>query len=357
MYKKAFFRIFPVTFLTLLILGWNDVLTAQTAIPDSAKKDFGLFENDKPLEISLRFDLSTYFRTKPREDYLSANITFHLSKTDSISRDIKLRTRGVFRNQYCTFSPIELNFKKAKFGYSDLDKILKLKLVPECRSGSENEKYVLKEFLVYKLYNVLTDTSFRVRLLTVNYIDTQKKRKPIKQDGFIIEPIEMLIARTNSMKVELLTLNQKLIVPKIMDMVAIFNYMIGNYDWSVPGQHNIKIVKSLVIDSVQLGIAIPHDFDWTGMVNPSYAIPAENVGTQTVRERIFEGVCRTKEVYNQDLKLFLRKKDAFYKVINDFAYLSKYDKKDITGYLDEFYNQLEGRRDLAEVLKDSCKDF
>src|SRR5664279_5922419 len=150
MKKKIFFQVTIVAFLVLPLINKNDFLLAQTAISDSSKKSFRLFEEDKIIEISLRFDLSTYFRTKPKEDYLKADITFHLSKTDSLSQDIKLRTRGIFRNQYCKFPPIELNFKKANFGYSDLSRISKLKLVPQCSSGKENGDYVLREYLAYK---------------------------------------------------------------------------------------------------------------------------------------------------------------------------------------------------------------
>jgi hypothetical protein len=358
MKQKIFFQVSIFTFLILLFTGRNEKLLAQVAIPDSSIKSFKLFEEEKILEISLRFDLSTYFRTKPKEDYLKANITFHLSKTDSLSQDIKLRTRGIFRNQYCWFPPIELNFKKANFGYSDLNRISKLKLVPQCSSGKENGDYVLREYLAYKLFNVLTDTSFRVRLLKVNYIDSEKKRKPIIQYGFFIEPVEMLAARTNCTQIKSGALNQKSIVPKIMDRLAIFNYMIGNYDWSIPGQHNVIVLKSLSFDPYGLGIAIPHDFDWTGLVNASYAIPAETVGTDNVRQRIFLGVCRSKEVYEKDLDLFSEKKEEFYRVIKEFPYVNIQAKMDMTGYLNGFFDMLVGKRDrILDNILNYCKRF
>jgi hypothetical protein len=254
------------------------------------------------------------------------------------------------------YAPIELNFKKADFGYPDLNKISKLKLVPQCSSGKDKEDYVLREYLAYKLFNVLTDTSFRVRLLKVNYIDTQKKRKPVVQYGFFIEPVEMLTDRTNCLQVKSKTLNQKSIVPKIMDRLALFNFMIGNYDWSVPGQHNVIVLKSLGFDPYGLGIAIPHDFDWSGLVNPTYAIPTEEMGIQTVRERLFRGICRNKEVYLKDLESFVQKKDEFYKVINEFPYLDQREKKDATDYLDGFFNQLVGKKDnLIYNLTNTCK--
>jgi hypothetical protein len=356
--NRVFSHFFSGTLLFLLVIGHNNYTLAQTAISGSSAKNFRLFEEDKLIDITLRFDLSAYFRTKPKKNYLTASMTFHFSKTDSITRDIRLRTRGVFRNQYCFYPPIELNLKKVNFGYADLDRISKIKLVPPCSTDRENEDYVLREYLTYKLFNALTDTSFRVRLLSVNYIDTKKKRKPIKRYGFFIEPVEMLSARTNSVRIKSRALNQKRIVPKVMDRLAIFNYMIGNYDWAVPNQHNVLVIKPMVFDTVGLGIAIPYDFDWTGLVNADYAIPAEIVGTKSVRDRIFLGVCRTKEIYKKDLEIFLKKKEEFYRIINEFPYLSRSAKMDITGYLNGFFDKLEGRRDLIpEILINSCKNF
>jgi hypothetical protein len=207
------------------------------------------------------------------------------------------------------------------------------------------------------MFNILSDTSFRVRLLNVTYIDTEKKRKPVKQYGFFIEPLKMLTERTNSIQVKSLSLTQKSIVPRIIDRLAIFNYMIGNYDWGVPGQHNVKVIKPLVIESSGLGIAIPYDFDWTGFVNASYAIPAEVVGIQNIRERLFEGICRSKEVYLKDLEIFAKNKEAFYRVINEFPYLNKKEKRDMTVYLDDFFNQFERKSQLIDKLLNNCKNF
>lgn len=356
MNKKILFKICLVILFASPAAGQKDSAAMQVAVNDIPDKHFGLFEEDELLEITLRFDLSTYFRKKPR-DYLKANITFHFSKTDSVNADIRLRTRGEFRNQYCTFAPISLNFKKADFGYKDLNKISQIKLVPECSSGGENSNYVLREYLIYKMFNLFTDTSFRVRLLTVNYIDTERKRKPISQYGFFIEPLEMLTKRTSTVEVKSLSLTQKNIIPRIVDRLAIFNYMIGNYDWGVPGQHNVKVIKPLVLDPAGLAIAIPYDFDWTGLVNPSYAFPGENVGIQNIRERMFVGICRTREVYQKALEIFSEKKEDFYKVIEEFPLLNKREKRDMIVYLDGFFDQMDGKSRLIDTLLDTCKNF
>jgi len=344
-------------FLISPVQGQDDDTGSQKQESDALLASFRLFEDEDLLEITLRFDLSTYFRTKPKKEYLKANITFHLGETDSISEDIRLHTRGIFRNQYCKYPPIELNFKKAHFGYSDLDSISKLKLVTECYSGSENSGYLLREYIIYKMFSIFTDTCFRVRLLTVNYIDSENKRKPLKQYGIFIEPLEMLTNRTNSVEVKSPALTQKHIVPNLMDRLAIFCYMIGNYDWSIPGQHNVKVIKPMVIDPAGLGIAVPYDFDWTGLVNASYAIPHEDVGTASVRERIYTGICRSKEVFQKDLEIFAEKKDEFYLLVNEFPYLNTKEKRDVTRYLDEFFNRLTRKSMLTDIFVNSCKNF
>ncbi len=240
MKNRIFFRSCLITLFVLPVFFQNRVSGIISSVPDTTYSSFRLFEDEDPLEITLLFDLSTYIKTKPQKDYMKGKITFNPVTPDSITRNIRIRTRGIFRNSWCFYAPIELNFKNADFGYSDLNSINKIKLVPQCTAGSESEKYVLIEYLIYKMYSVMTDTSFKVRLLKINYIDSENKKKPFTQFGFFIEPLKMLEARTNSIEIASRALNQKSIFPAMMDRIAIFNYMIGNYDWAVPNQHNIK---------------------------------------------------------------------------------------------------------------------
>ena len=57
-----------------------------------------------------------------------------------------------------------------------------------------------------------------------------------------------------------------------MDMIAIFFYMIGQWDWSVPGLHNISVIVPSNYSGKGLGVALPFDFDLTGVVNPNYGL-------------------------------------------------------------------------------------
>jgi hypothetical protein len=134
--------------------------------------------------------------------------------------------------------------------------------------------------------------------------------------------------------------------------------MVANWDWSVPGQHNLEVLKSASYTVSGLGIPVPYDFDLTGVVNADYAIPPPEMELENARQRKFTGMCRTGEIYRKELMMFLDKKDELYAVIENFPHLSKGSKKDITVFLDQFFDQLEKPKsldNLIELLLEKCK--
>jgi hypothetical protein len=355
MKKRIFFIITFIFYLAISVSAQTDTLINPLEVVDTLTKDFGLFTNNEVLNLSLRFDMTTYKKKKPKEEYMKAILTYHLNEKDSVNKEVRLKTRGEMRNGYCDFPPIQLNFNKSGFIKEDIKSIGKIKLVTHCNYG--NEENLFKEFLIYKLYNVLTDTCFRVRLVKIEYINTYKKTKPVVTYAFFIEPLEMLAARTNSVEVKSLNLTQKHIYQKMMDRVGIFNYMIGNTDWSVPNQHNVKILSSLDPDKSSLGIIIPYDFDYSGLVNANYAVPYEGLGIESVTDRRYVAICRSMETFIQDVKIFKDKQDEFYKVINDFPLLNDKTKREMTRYLDGFFSGFDKRNSLVNNILSGCTDF
>jgi len=333
--------LFIIMFVTVGSVNAQEEQTEEsTGKKEKSKQIVDLFTSDEPLEVILRYDLSAYMRKSAENAPIDADMAFVIDG-DTIDNDININHRGFFRLHYCIFPPIEVKFKKAIYAYRDTTKIKKLKLVTHCANGSIYDEYVLREFLVYKLYNALTDSSYRVRLLNITYYDTRRSRKPSVYHGFFIEPKKMMADRLNSVAIKVPTLNQSHIDPSVMDRVAIFNYMIGNWDWAVQSQHNIHVVKSLAYNPTGLGIAIPFDFDLTGVVNVDYNAPPPETGLQTNRDRIFKGMCRDREVYRSDVLKFEEKKDKLYEVVNNFPYLDKRAKLDIINYLEEFFRPIE----------------
>lgn len=355
MKKTIYFLIILSGF--VVVKGFSQV--DSTAIPFTINEthyvNTRLFESDELIDVSLRFDISYYKKKKSDVEYLDAILTYHTSDSDSVNKKIKVRARGEFRRTYCDFPPLSLNFKLGDKDSGEFSGINKLKLVSYCKLGYQS--YILKEYLMYKLYNVLTDNSLRVRLLKINYINTSKQNKTLTEFGFVIEPISFLEKRTNSLEIKPAHVTQKNIIPEMMDRLAIFNYMIGNTDWSVPILHNVLVLSRAIPGKGDLAMILPFDFDYAGLVNTEYAEPFEGLGLKSVRERRYLGICRDKEVYINDLKEFTDKKEAFYKVINEFPYLKIKEKKDMILYLDGFFNGITKRNTLVYDMLGGCISF
>lgn len=354
--------IFLILFLSVLVplLCQNSPDTTKKAKPKKATENFALFGSDELLEVTLKFDLTGFMRKTKMEDSFDGEMNIYKGSNDSVNRKIVVKHRGFFRYDNCSFPPVEINLKKSLYAFGDSGKVKKLKLVNHCQQGNAYDEYVLREYLVYKMFNVITDTSFRVRLLRVTYIDTKKSRKPIIQYGFFVEPKNILAERINTIALNSMNLNQKYIVPEVIDRIAIFSYMIAHWDWSVPGQHNLLLLKSMKINSDELGLAVPFDFDLTGVVNAEYAVPSEALGLKTIRERRFLGMCLGREEFETRLKEFEAKKEIIYKTVNDFPYLSQKSKNDITSFLDQFFDQLEKPKsftNLVTYFMNSCKNL
>jgi hypothetical protein len=133
--------------------------------------------------------------------------------------------------------------------------------------------------------------------------------------------------------------------------------MMGNTDWSVPNQHNCKVLTSLSVNTAGLGMVIPYDFDYSGLVDADYAVPYEPLGLSSVRERRYVGICRTEEEFNMALKEFSAKKEAFYKVINDFPLLDEKEKAKMIGYLDSFYEDFDDHNTIVKNILNDCTNF
>lgn len=337
------------------VYGQTDTLNVTFELKNDLKEHIRLFESDDILELTLRFDITTFKRKRSAEEELDALLTIHLNDTTSINKEIKLRARGIMRKSYCDIPPIRLNLKKASDPADEFSNIDKIKVVTHCKVGSSET--LLKEFLVYKLFNVLTEKSLRVRLARITYINTTKKSKPIQDFAILIEPDEVLLRRLNRIEIKPPKMSQKLIEPEVMDRMAIFNYMVGNTDWSVPIYHNVVVLSQTVYKQNSLFQIIPYDFDQSGIVNAVYAAPFEGLGIKSVKERRYLGVCRSEGEFAKALEEFSEKKDEFRKVILGFPHLKEKTKKEMILYLDSFLNGLDKRNTNVYILRRECIDF
>lgn len=332
----------------------QNLADSSFAVTETLRKGTDLFKDDGIFDITLKFDITEYRKIKDDKEYLDALISY-VSNGENITKKIKLRSRGEFRRKFCEMPPIMLNFDLDDSTRDDFNSINKLKMVTVCPDG--DKEYLLKEYLTYKLYSVLTPESFRVRLLRVNYVNSGKQDKEITDFAFVIEPMEFLARRIESVEIKTTNLSQKNVKPEDMDRVAIFNYMIGNTDWSVPIAHNIQLFAQYKSERPDLAAIVPFDFDFSGLVNTHYAAPFQTLNISSVRERLYLGMCRNKETFMKSLTEFSKHKDDFYKVIREFPWLDERSKADMTFYLDGFFEDLQKPETLARTLLRECLKF
>ena len=83
-----------------------------------------------------------------------------------------------------------------------------------------------------------------------------------------------------------------------MATLAVFEYLIGNTDWSVPYQHNIRL---LTVPAIKNPVPVPYDFDQAGLVEAFYALPSENIGVASVRERVYRSIAYPSAIVSSGL--------------------------------------------------------
>lgn len=324
---------------------------------DSVQKDFNLFGDTSIMEITIVSDFKQLNRQKDTLKYQDALLKFALNDSVVVSRDIGIKARGNFRRETCSYPPIKLNFPKKTVRLEWLQTFDKIKMVGSCKPGTSYEQYLLSEYYVYKLFNILTDHSFRVRLLRVKYYDTGKRnQKKAEQTryAFIIEPHKAVAKRLDSRILKGGNFPYNVFKPEDINLIAVFHYMIGNTDWSIPAQHNVKILEPKNSNSF-IRMAIPYDFDFCGIVDPPYAIPSDLLPIDDIKQRLFRGPCRDTKQYNQTLELFRDTRDEFYSLIQSSAYLTKSSKKRMTSYLDSFYTTINDANLVNRELSVNCR--
>lgn len=305
------------------------------------------FSDDKIIEVTLTTDIKKLLIQKKLSAWQPASITMQLSDTSAISENINVRPRGIYRKEYCDIASLMLDFKNP--AAPRLSPLKKLKLVGGCSRGKINEELLLKEYLMYKIYNFISVMSFRVRLLHINYVDSKQKVRPYSQYAFLIEDIKDLAVRNNCIEKKNKIFGLDAADRQQFNLVCLFQYMTGNTDWSVRQYHNIKLMVPKN-DTLARPYVVPYDFDYAGFVNAPYAIPKEDLGITSVTQRLYRGFARTMNELQVNLNIFKEKKDTIMFYLTNFPLLTVKDKRDMTRYLEEFYEIIDDKNSVKSVF-------
>jgi hypothetical protein len=294
----------------------------------------GLFQSDEVLPVKLKGSLRGLLndRTAAPKDF---PLVLIINKEDNSQLEIpvQVRTRGNFRRmkENCEYPPLLIQFAKTGPHLNTAFKEQrKLKLVMPCTG----DNYVVQEWLVYKIYNLITPNSFRARLVQVTLEDDKTNKTIGPFYGMLLEEEKQMAKRNQMIAVEKKLIPQQIQQDPFLSM-TVFQYLIGNTDWSIQYLHNIKLLAK---DSLTAPLPVPYDFDHAGIVNTPYAKPAEELHMSSIRERRYRGYCM------QDLKsfepvitFFNHLKNDIYSIYSNCTLLDEKYKKSTVQFLDVFY--------------------
>lgn len=319
-----------------------------------------LFRSHEPLEIAIAAPFTTLMDERPENEELDGTATWTEPDGSTVEVSVQLRTRGNYRRDpdICSFVPLRLDFRRAEVEGTLFDKQDKLKLVTHCRERSTRyEQVVIREYLTYRLLNVLTDLSYRVRLMRITYEDTEDDRDDRLTWAFVIEHKDRFDNRTGFDPLEIEGSSLEELDPAFTNLTSVFQYMIGNTDFSpISAPEGRGCCHNAHPFAVEGGLvhAVPYDFDMSGIINAPHAGPNPRFGLRDVRQRLYRGRCRFNDQLPATLKHFRNSREALYAVVAEEPALSQRNRRSMTRYLDSFFETIDDERAVERRLTGVC---
>lgn len=317
---------------------------------ENSNEEVRIFESNDILKLTIMSDFRSILDDRGEDrSYHKARLYYLNSSGDTIWRKIKLKTRGNFRRDpaNCKYPPIMVKFGKLKTADSIFVDQSKLKLVIQCQL----EEYVLLEYLAYRINNLLTDLSYRVRLAHITYADLETRETYSTRYAFFIENEEKLAERLNAEIYKPNVVQYFMERDQVISM-AMFQYLIGNNDWYVTSKHNTSIMK--LNESGDL-ISVPYDFDWSKMVDAQYTKPKDVPDYALKDRRIYKGLCLNEADLESQRQLFNSKKEVIVTMVQSIDGLPQKRKQVCLNFIEKFYKTLNRNSALKQIFqKEEC---
>lgn len=342
----------PVRIATMLAALVMAVSAAPQALAQTAPKP--LFAGNEMLRLTIRGPLNQIARSA-EQSRAPRDAVLMVPGAAPETLPIQLSPRGITRlkHETCQFPPLRVRFQRPPGPGSLFAGQTSLKLVTHCRATASFQQYVLLEYAAYRLYNQLTPASHRVRLATIDYVD-DANRPITTRLGFFLEDIDDVAAR-NGMRAAVTgdRISSSQLRPADAARVALFEYMVGNLDWSMRagphGQgccHNSRLLTGAAAGGY---LPVPYDFDYSGLVNAPYAVSPD--GRSDVIKRHYMGYCK----HNADALAFAASLRArrmpLLAALNEVP-MDVSTRRRATSYLDGFFSDIaDDARMAAKVLK------
>lgn len=304
---------------------------------------FEYLTQDEAAKITLETDLTTIMANRGSEEYYPALLTASNGK----AYPVKVKPKGKFRRRVAEIPPLKIKFPKKTLAEQGLDTLNEIKLVMPYYDNTLGDELLVKEYLIYRMYEHLTVACVRARLVKITLRDTHVEKSRKTMFGLLVEDNEETAARLNGFEIEQYGLPADSMIVNTAALVAMFEYMIGNTDWDVPMMRNVRLIQSWENTKV---IVVPYDFDFSGAVSAPYASPSSESGLVTVRDRFLIANGIPKEALRRATKSLKNAQKDLYDICQS-RYLSRDASLAMIEYLDTFFRQIDNNDDVPSRMK------
>lgn len=337
----------------LLILPLS--LTAEEVKPPK------LFSNSDEMKVTLTGPWHTLKRNLKKDDRYPVQLSYTGANGQAHTINAEVAPRGITRRlRVCRFPPLKIYFDKEDVKGTEFRGNKSLKLVTYCQVQSKYEQYYVKEFLAYRIYNLLTDYSFRVKPLMIEYIDSDKGGDSITRFSFLIEDIDDVAERNHLEKLSIARISYTQLDPVISSIFSMFEYMIGNLDWAAGSGpkddaccHNSRLIGAG--NDIDPKYGIPYDFDASGLVNAHYAAPPDGLKVRDIRQRLYRGFCTFNDELPRTVALFNEKKPDVIALFQNNQLLDERTREDALDYIEKFYEIINDPKRYEREIIDKCR--
>ncbi len=334
-----------VIFFTLLFGLLAVSLLAQTrdAGQLGPKSIFTLLTEKEAVKMTLETDLTNIIEQKKNNQYFPGILRTDEGKVYRI----EVKPRGKFRRKIAVFPPLKLKFKKKDLVADGLDTLNEIKLVLPCYESALGDELIVREYLAYRMYEQLTDVSFRARLIRLTIRDTHVERSKKPMYAILLEDEEELVARLKGELKEDYGTPVDSLQSYQSSLMVMFQYMIGNTDWDISMLRNVRMVRAPETGKL---FAIPYDFDFSGLVSAPYSSPSADTGLKSVRDRFLMSNGLQPEVLKRALNTLKASKPQFYSLCKS-KHLDFNATQDMHSYLRSFFEKVEGKNEIPQMMK------
>lgn len=312
-----------------------------------------LFQSDEPLVLTLESGFSSLAkdRKESTSPYRPATFSYLSSDGEKQTLSLQVKTRGDFRleRENCSFLALMLNFRDSDTTGTPFAGQQDVPLVTHCRNMARYEQYVLREYLAYRSYSLMTAKSLRVRLARITYLDTGGDSLTTRY-AFFVEHFESMAQRLDAEIVHQDTFDITSAKDFDLGLLYIFQFLIGNTDFSVAREHNILLLK--IFDDRT--VAVPYDLDFAGAVYAPYATSDARLRLPSVRVRRYRGFCEPADVLQQVLDYYLERKAALYALYQGQEGLDNRSLRMSVKYLDSFFAMLDSPGKIQKNIRYGC---